>query len=111
MGATLCAVSLTLRLLCNKLPVIQTNSRSFCMILPQILRLRKGAKVQAALPRPGHFMFLNMPTGRRYQWHPVTVANVEVDQPNTALVTAHMKCYRTWTSVRTSAGTVAMKST
>ena len=47
-------------------------------------------------------MFLNTPTGRRWQYHPITVADVDESQPGLALVTAHMKCYGNWTTVSLS---------
>lgn len=56
--------------------------------------------MQSAKPRPGQYVFLNTPTGRRWQYHPVTVADVDESQPGLALVTAHMKCYGNWTTVR-----------
>jgi hypothetical protein len=54
---------------------------------------------QAAHPKAGQYMFLNTPTGRRWQYHPVTIADVDDTQPGVTTVTAHMKVYGAWTTV------------
>ena len=44
-------------------------------------------------------MFLNIPTARRWQWHPITIADVDDSHPSHSLVTVHMKCYGAWSTV------------
>ena len=63
--------------------------------------LEQGPLLQEAKPRAGQFVFLNAPASghRRFQWHPVTIADVDCSPHNHTLVKAHMKCYGAWTQV------------
>lgn len=57
--------------------------------------------MQEAHPRAGQYIFLNLPASgkRRFQWHPVTIADVDTSRASHTLVRAHMKCYGAWTKV------------
>ncbi len=48
--------------------------------------------------RPTQFLFVNMPSVSRFDWHPISVSDVHPGSDGVSQdVTLHMKAYGSWT--------------
>ena len=56
--------------------------------------------MQAADVRPTQFIFINMPSVSRFDWHPISVSDALPSSDGVGQdVTLHLKAYGSWTKV------------